>query len=670
MSTRRAALTSNPNAANSPLRANLGAAHGGKRLRSHADLQREEAYGKPPPAKRQMTEHGVQRASLRSPSTQRTTARTVAQRQGARTAAVEKSSQPVYKPSEKEVENVRQWQAQTKSRFPRMVVYFESIPDEQRVKLAKQVTMLGGREEKFFSINITHVVTTRPIPSEKALRDENESNTDGHAHEQPKTIDPSLLNRTAESTTSVKRKLLFDTAVSRRTPVHAQEDAVRKPKPRNADVLCRAREMGKKIWSLDKMQKILDMVLEPDPYKSALLGQGHRTGTLHTRETSKAADQPNILQLLQNERIHGPSDRDPTVTTVELNYFKGPYIYIYDIEEKMKPIMVREYPKVTDKMSGEWPQFRSASQGRCPFVEDQPERQPTKVRERVTKAAETRVTAVDQPQAPPSKSFSMEYRIQEQIKMAEDDAKREGRKSQVNHEAIRFMELHRLLPQSEYERRAREEARVEKARLEFDQENAFMSRAKAPRFVAGEPVASGVQPSKLTSAIRSQMISSTSGVLGGVKAGTSKEIHGLQRKVLQKNSTPAVSQDLSSRRLGEMSHDSNTFIRSTSVCRPSARGKLDMIDEDDAAAQRRKLRKTESAPAPVREKQKKRDLKPGYCENCADKFDDFDEHILTRKHRKFAENEKNWAQLDDLLSQLKRHPKYQLDNHQEYEEEL
>ena len=144
MSTRRAALTSNPNAANSPLRANLGATHGGKRLRSHADLAREEAYGQPPPAKRQMVEHGVPRPSLKSPSTQRTT-RTAAQRLVTRATVDEKASQPAtYKPSEKEVENVRQWQAQTKSRFPKMVVYFESIPDEQRVKLAKQVTHLGG----------------------------------------------------------------------------------------------------------------------------------------------------------------------------------------------------------------------------------------------------------------------------------------------------------------------------------------------------------------------------------------------------------------------------------------------------------------------------------------------------------------------------------------------
>ncbi|KAB5566580.1 Dfp1/Him1, central region-domain-containing protein [Coniochaeta sp. 2T2.1] len=649
MSTRRSVLTSNPNAANSPIRANLGATIGGKRLRSHADLQREEAYGQPPPAKRQMTEHhGLQqRPSLRAPSTQRSS-RPVAQRQVARGTAVEKPSHQIYKPSEKEIENVKIWQEQTKARFPKMVVYFDCIPEDERKKRSREVQKLGGREEKFFSIDITHVVTSRPIPSEKAVQEELQSHTDAHAHEQPKTIDPSLLNRPAEQ--PVKRKLVFDTAVSRRMPLQVHEDVLRKPKPRNTDVLYKAREMGKKIWPLEKMQKILDMVSENDPYKSALLGQGHRTGTLQTASTSKVVEQSNLLQLLQNERVHGPSDRDPTVATQELNYFKGPYIYVYDIEEKMKPIMVREYTKVADKKDGAWPQFRIAAQGRCPFVEDQPERQ--KVKERVTKAAETRAPVANQSQVAPSK-----YKPEEVARLRQHNS---DRKMSVDHDVVRVREGHHVPDDKVHQDHRRDEGHrehVHKPRLEFDQENAFMSRAKAPRFVAGEPVASGVQPSKLTSAIRSQMISSTSGILGGIKAGTSKEIHGLQRKVLQKNSTPAVS-DLSSRRLTEMSHDSNTFIRSTSVSRPSVRGKLDMIDEDGAVSQRVGLRRTESAPAPVQEKQKKRELKPGYCENCADKFDDFDDHILTRKHRKFAEDKKNWAQLDDLLSQLSRRPRY------------
>lgn len=362
--------------------------------------------------------------------------------------------------------------------------------------------------------------------------------------------------------------------------------------------------MGKKIWSLEKLQKILDMVLEPDPYKSALLGQGQRNGAPPTTAASKSLEGSKLVELLQHERVHGPSD---TVAAKELHYFKGPYIYIYDVEEKQKPIMVREYPKVADKKAGEWPQFRVASVGRCPFVEDknyapEEERERPRAKEQVTKAATATRADLRPPQIPAPKPVVGKRTLAEM-----EDGHNRGAGT------------------------IRDPVVIESVKPTMDafRENFFTSHGngKAPRFVAGEPVASGVQPSKLTSAIRSNMISSTSGILGGVKAGTSKEIHGLQRQVLQKHSTPAFSQDLSSRRVGE---GSNAFIRSTSVARTTAdKQALDMIHEDDdTAAQRVKLRRansTQSVSAPVLAKLKKRDLKPGYCENCADKFDDFDE---------------------------------------------
>ena len=364
--------------------------------------------------------------------------------------------------------------------------------------------------------------------------------------------------------------------------------------------------MGKKIWSLDKLQKILDMVLEPDPYKSALLGQGLRSAAVKESSATRGAEPSNLLQLLQNERVHGPSDRDPSVTTKELNYFKGPYIYVYDIEEKQKPIMVREYAKVAEKKNGDWPQFRVASQGRCPFIEDvepaERERSHARAKERVSKAAvEAKAPVLKPPQAPPPKPVTGKRTLTEM-----EDAHNRGAAPAACQPA-KFDLTKASNPPT----------------VEFRAENAFTSRARAGRFFAGEPVASGVQPSHITSAIRSQMVSSTSGTLGA-KAGTSKEIHGLQRKVLQKNSTPALSQDPSSRRLGEMSHDSNTFIRSASLGRTAHR-KPDMVDEDDVAPGKAKLRRTESAPGPAQTKQRKRDPKPGYCENCQDKFDDFDE---------------------------------------------
>ncbi|GMG20303.1 unnamed protein product [Ambrosiozyma monospora] len=46
---------------------------------------------------------------------------------------------------------------------------------------------------------------------------------------------------------------------------------------------------------------------------------------------------------------------------------------------------------------------------------------------------------------------------------------------------------------------------------------------------------------------------------------------------------------------------------------------------------------------------KKKELKPGYCENCRVKYDDFDEHIWCEKHRMFAENDDNFKDIDDLI---------------------
>jgi len=142
MSTRRTPLSANPNAANSPLRgaAAVLAATAAKQRRSHASTQREDAYGQPPPAKRLMVDHGL-RAAVKSPVKQKL----VPPRGASRSFAAERASQTAsHKLSEKEVDEVRKWQQNQRSRFPKLVFYFESIPDEQRAKLAKQVAHLGA----------------------------------------------------------------------------------------------------------------------------------------------------------------------------------------------------------------------------------------------------------------------------------------------------------------------------------------------------------------------------------------------------------------------------------------------------------------------------------------------------------------------------------------------
>ncbi|PNP47272.1 hypothetical protein TGAMA5MH_01087 [Trichoderma gamsii] len=620
MSSKRAPLASNPNVANSPLRAPSILAGYAKSKRSFATVQREEPYGQPPPVKKQILENGAQRA-VRSPSKPAARApthivvprnpsavpRPVARDRSTRpatTTSTARASQAVD--TEKEL-----WKKHHRAKFPKMVFYFESIPDDVRAKLTKRVTYLGARQEPFFSIDVTHVVTSRAIPPEKPetgdAAAETEATEEQEPEEQPQTINPSLLDRN----TAARRRLLYD---FRQASSSKLDGLVKNNKTtRNNDVLHKAREMGKKIWSLDKFQSMLAVLLE-----SETQSYSSRSASMRNHYGNKGSHEPNLYQLLHNERINGPSDRDPTVNTRELTYFKGPYVYIWDMDEKQKPIMVREYPKVANKADGEWPQFRSVGNGRCPFVEevDTTERDQRKARERekaYQAKKEESVQILKAPEVPPMKPVTGKRTLTQM----EDD-----------HSRVRAsMSMEKFQP----------------IKVTFSRQPvAFTSRAEAGRMFAGEPVASGIQ-NTITSAIRSQMISSTSGI-NGSKAGTSKEVHGLQRKVLQMANP--TSYDASSRRPAEVAADvassRSTLTRTTSKTIPA--------QDDDGQKVEKK--------APAQRLKSKKDLKPGYCENCQDKFNDFDEHILSRKHRKFAENEDNWVELDALLTQLKRMPKF------------
>lgn len=157
MSSRRAPLSSNPNAANSPYRA-VAAAAASKQKRSHATIQREESYGHPPPAKKQMLDtHQALRTPPRQQSTQYSaegrvfTRKTNAPQQTAfekKCVAVrEKPQQSVTKAdkkSEEHLESIRIWQKQQRKNFPTFVFFFESISEDIHLKYTKQVIALGA----------------------------------------------------------------------------------------------------------------------------------------------------------------------------------------------------------------------------------------------------------------------------------------------------------------------------------------------------------------------------------------------------------------------------------------------------------------------------------------------------------------------------------------------
>ena len=342
--------------------------------------------------------------------------------------------------------------------------------------------------------------------------------------------------------------------------------------------------MGKKIWTLEKFQSMMNVLLEVDqeqvPWDSKSRSRTH---------TSRGHAESNLVQLLQQERVNGPSDRDAKSSNSDLTYFKGPHVYIYDMNERYKPVMVREYAKVANKADGDWPQFRAVGNGRCPFVEEDP--------------------AEKEYQRQKEKRQALREREAEKARLAKEKeaAKREETKPVTGKRTLTEME------DGHNKVRAPASSSLNPAKAALSKQmnqNAFTSVKEGGRVFHGEPVASGLQPSNVTSAIRSQMISSQAGVTG-IKAGTSKELHGLQRKVLQKTA-PHDATGTSSRRLAEGPVEGasrpSTLSRNTSRNGPMEESKADS---------------KEKAQAPPLKS--KKDMKPGYCENCQEKFRDFDE---------------------------------------------
>ncbi|KAI1118343.1 Dfp1/Him1, central region-domain-containing protein [Nemania sp. NC0429] len=657
MSSRRVPLSSNQNVANSPLRTNVL-----KQKRTLAQVQQDELYGQPSPAKKLVLDAATQRV-IKSPSQQqqqqprvsksqipvqsRRTTSHVADPKLARERAAARQQRDAAAAaattySEKAIEEMETWKNHHRVRFPKSLFYFDQVPSDVAHRLKKQIAALGGRETAFFSVDVTHVITSRPIPPEdSASRDNDPSTASGKVAAQPEmvqaeTINPSLLTRV--STVPTKRRLLDADLRARanRIPPLPTDQPLKAPK-KAADILVRARDMKKKIWTADKAYRLMALLVETDPYRSVEMAYGRPKTNYATQPEPRAAEDRNLLQLLQKERVNVPADR-------ELTYFKGPYIYVYDIDEKQRPIMVREYNKVSDRSKGEWPQFQTAAVGRCPFIEDSEIREAREAKEAAEKAQQkARVQAEGQ--------AVMETKpVLQPPKMAPP-------KPVTGKRTLREMELGHNRQSSVTSGDIPSRSRSIGGGNPDSSRKAFTSHAATGRLLDGEPVASGLQRTNVTSAIRSQMISSTA-TTPGLITGLSKEVHCLQRQVLKWPST--IPRDQSSRPTTETSfRDENSIKQQRTLSRTSSR-KLELINEESVVHGGAESTGSTSQAAPrKKQRERERELKPGYCENCAEKYADFDEHIESENHRNFANNDENWVALDALLTRIVRKPKRQ-----------
>ena len=377
-----------------------------------------------------------------------------------------------------------------------------------------------------------------------------------------------------------------------------------------------------KIWQLEKLQRVMTTIFDTPAETSSQ--QTRKTRNMTTLESLRDNKDADLSRMLQNELRNGPSDRDATVPLFEVVPFKGPHIYIRDVDERTKPVMVREYSKVSRNEKGEWPQFRCVSAGKCPFVEELDSGKLDMGRSKA-REAETVVKAESR-SAPKTRTATAPEKAR--ANLVENPAvvyQKQPLNEVKNAANLDILEVGNdadqtfCVPPPRILGRARSPVKGSKSAM----------ATTGPRLFGGEPAASGLQPSNITSAIRSQMISSTAAA-PGAKAGTSREFQGLKRKVLERNSG-AVSNKFQISHKTVDSLGSEKVERSVAAARKirdRAPEKLIYVDEESTQSEEEDIwmgRKPKRADKLIEKNMEKKESKPGYCENCRDKYDDFDE---------------------------------------------
>ncbi|RMZ91311.1 hypothetical protein DV736_g1464, partial [Chaetothyriales sp. CBS 134916] len=627
---RRAPLKAIPNAANSPH--HLLTTSGSKRSRAQANVPQQQENE--PPSKRQATEkitlnsgpstpscrtamhQGEGRVFERGTGTSGSTAfqnKLVAAREKGTGLRVTKHAATAVAADDKEAA-IRQWQKHHRRLFPSFRFYFDSVGDDARHRLMRQISQLGGHEEKFFSKSVTHIITTREIPPEQS-----HAGNASAAEQQLQTINPSLLDKNAALAS-------------------ARGQTARRDLSNNLDILLRGRQMEMKVWTLEKLQRILTTILEG----SVPQEQNARFAGSATRGTKQ-----DLSHVLRHGKLGISSERESLALLQDLHLFKGPFIYVHDMNEKYRPTMVREYARVTKRTDGEWPQFRSATMGKCPFIEDPAMKKQMEHERRTTWQTRQRKEAEQATRTRPT--------------LQKDAARMDPPKRVSPRKALRAVHNPPPPPTTiNPGMLTRVSSTSKDSHFSFPPmpERATVDFVKPSQLqMAREPAASGLQKSNITSAIQSQVISSTAAT--GLKAGTSREVHELKRKVLERTHTGSLSNGSvpSSHRMTDLAgtlKDARAPAPQRAA-KSKAQEKLGGVPEEpDSHADDLAAEKAMQQPAKKKKTPVAKDPKPGYCENCRDKYNDFEEHVVSRKHRKFAMTDSNWIELDALLAKLQK----------------
>ncbi|TFY59118.1 hypothetical protein EVG20_g7906 [Dentipellis fragilis] len=469
--------------------------------------------------------------------------------------------------------------------FPSWTFYFDwdfcDADDETKKRVLGRLQQMGSRVEGFFSNEVTHFITNQSLPS-----DELGANKENVAKSRAgSSRAPSIL----------------------KSPIRLKARGGQEEMPATGgDVLVKkAMAFNMKIWTVSKLESVMDRC------QASITPASSRVGVTPAPATG---GQRSLSRLLESERIHGTSERDPTQKRHDYQYFtKGSYfVLVEDMRQELATIHALEYPVSRSRdgpEEGTWPVLHCHPKARGPFVEYD---------EKEAKRAR-------------KSEWQEQERLQERKRIDAKLRERQRRRKEKEQaeRAQNGGDLRRTVSMVNLKRRLSGADGV----IDLDAEVGEMESANASGYLA-----SGTY---MAASGNSVAITSNTGTTSNASlhARTTQLPASLRGRLQQ--------QVLTSRRVSALSASAKGKEREK---------KGDMGPPPGLPEKQVLLRKSKSTNT-LRLPKREEGSKPGYCECCRTKFTDFNEHIMHRKHRKFAADDSNFLQLDYVLARVRRQTK-------------
>ncbi|KAG6857261.1 hypothetical protein H0H87_007094 [Tephrocybe sp. NHM501043] len=364
-----------------------------------------------------------------------------------------------------------------------------------------------------------------------------------------------------------------------------------------------------KTWNTAKLESVLQRLLDPP------------TASTSGRPAATKKQALSLERLLKYEQRNGTTERDPTQKRHDFKYFSrgSRFVLIEDMREELATIAAHEYPILKareDVAQSPWPVLHCHPYSRGPFIAfDEKERRRW---EKLQKAEKEQ------------KAEGKEYidRIQQAEIMK--------RRAEANLHAKRAGDLRRSASMNNLNRRMVFSHTLNNDRL-------------ADPDGDGENLDSAIASGFLVSGAVGYMAASGNSVGITSATGTTSTAGYTSRSQLPSILSGRAKHIITSRKFPSTAVDKEN--KAPSMGPPSA-------IPPERQHLLRKSRSTNTLKLPKREE----GSKPGYCESCRQKFDDFRVHTNGRKHQRFATNAANFLQLDCVLAHVQRHTKTEVMN--------